>query len=109
MISFAWPWLLVLLPVPLLAGRLLPAVRQPAGSALRVPFYGDLAGDTSVASAVRRRRDGSSPVPDFETTLFGVQAPHRSMLPHVANVTCGRRVRQDAQSAGTGQLVGLMT
>lgn len=35
--GFAWPWLLLALPLPLLARRLLPA-RRNASAALRVPF-----------------------------------------------------------------------
>ena len=36
-LSFAWPWLLLALPLPILARWLLPPVRD-AGAALRVPF-----------------------------------------------------------------------
>ena len=35
---FAWPWLLLALPLPWLAVRLLPAVRTGLEAALRVPF-----------------------------------------------------------------------
>ena len=35
---FAWPWLLLALPLPWLAARLLPAVRTGFEAALRVPF-----------------------------------------------------------------------
>jgi len=35
---FAWPWLLLALPLPWLAARLLPAVRTGLEAALRVPF-----------------------------------------------------------------------
>ena len=41
MFSVAWPWLLALLPLPLLLRLLLPAAR-PASSALRVPFFESL-------------------------------------------------------------------
>src|SRR5690606_10155445 len=36
-LSFAWPWLLLALPLPILARWLLPPVRD-AAAALRVPF-----------------------------------------------------------------------
>ena len=35
--GFAWPWLLVALPLPLLVHMLVPA-RKNAGAALRVPW-----------------------------------------------------------------------
>jgi len=41
MIHFAWPWLLILLPLPLLLRRLLPADSSTRDAALRVPFLGD--------------------------------------------------------------------
>ena len=41
MIHFAWPWLLILLPLPLLLRRLLPADITTREAALRVPFLGD--------------------------------------------------------------------
>jgi Ca-activated chloride channel family protein len=44
MITLAWPWVLAVLPLPLLARWLLrPAASQPA-RALRLPFYHDLSG-----------------------------------------------------------------
>ncbi len=43
MIALEWPWVLLALPLPLLA-RLLPRARPGVGSALRVPFYSELAG-----------------------------------------------------------------
>jgi len=39
MIQFVWPWLLILLPAPLLARRWLPPARAGSGEALRVPFF----------------------------------------------------------------------
>jgi Ca-activated chloride channel family protein len=45
MMAFDWPWLLLLLPLPLLLTRLLPAVRRGEGAALRVPFMRRLATD----------------------------------------------------------------
>ncbi len=43
MISLAWPWVFLALPLPLLA-RLLPRAESDGGAALRVPFYGELQG-----------------------------------------------------------------
>lgn len=40
MIEFALPWILLLLPLPLLAWWLLPPAPANDGGALRVPFYG---------------------------------------------------------------------
>ena len=42
MIDFALPWLLVLLPLPLLAWWLIPPAPEGRGGALRVPFYAAL-------------------------------------------------------------------
>jgi len=47
--EFAWPWLGLALPLPLLLRALLPPARE-AGSALHIPFLGELAtlgGDTA--------------------------------------------------------------
>jgi Ca-activated chloride channel family protein len=49
----AWPWLLLALPLPLIAARLLPPARDGGGAALRVPFEKDLA---PVAAGGRRAR-----------------------------------------------------
>ncbi len=38
MISFVWPWLVLILPLPLLVRRLMPPVAQGEEAALRVPF-----------------------------------------------------------------------
>ena len=38
----AWPWLLLALPLPWLAARLLPAVRTGLEAALRIPFGDDV-------------------------------------------------------------------
>lgn len=43
MIQLAWPWLLLLLPLPLLVRRLLPAAGEPGTAALRAPFFGVVA------------------------------------------------------------------
>ena len=49
MIQFAWPWMLLLLPLPWLFARLLPAAR-PQGAALFLPFAASLAGDSTPAA-----------------------------------------------------------
>lgn len=41
MFEFAWPWLLLLLPLPVLVRFLMPPVRQH-GTELQVPFYSEL-------------------------------------------------------------------
>jgi len=43
MITLQWPWVLAVLPLPLLA-RSLPPARPFLGKALRLPFYAELAG-----------------------------------------------------------------
>jgi Ca-activated chloride channel homolog len=48
MIDWAWPWLLLLLPLPWLLRRWLPPAAAEQGAALRLPFFDeavDLAGD----------------------------------------------------------------
>lgn len=42
MLSFQWPWMLLVLPLPWLMRRLLPAVETPTQSALKVPFLQEL-------------------------------------------------------------------
>ena len=42
MLSFQWPWMLLLLPIPWLIRRILPVVETPTQSALKVPFLQDL-------------------------------------------------------------------
>ena len=42
MISLAWPWLLLLLPLPWLVQRYMPAAPPRTGKALRLPFLGEL-------------------------------------------------------------------
>ncbi len=41
MLNLAWPWLLVLLPVPWLIARLLAPIRTQSSGALRVPYLLD--------------------------------------------------------------------
>jgi Ca-activated chloride channel homolog len=52
--EFAWPWLLLALPLPWLAARLLPAVRSGMSGALRTPFAGELDALASEATQARR-------------------------------------------------------
>lgn len=44
MITLEWPWILLLLPLPLLARQLLPAAPTRVSQALRLPFYAELPG-----------------------------------------------------------------
>jgi Ca-activated chloride channel family protein len=48
MINFAWPWMLLFLPLPWLLARLLPPAR-PQGAALFLPFAASLAGASAPA------------------------------------------------------------
>jgi Ca-activated chloride channel homolog len=50
--QFAWPWVLVALPLPLILYRLLPRAQEHPASALRIPFFTALA---------RTRVDPSTP------------------------------------------------
>jgi Ca-activated chloride channel family protein len=55
MIHFEWPWLLSLLPLPLLIRWLLPAYNPVEQAALKVPFLDDFSeGDTRIVSQTRR-------------------------------------------------------
>jgi Ca-activated chloride channel family protein len=57
MLELAWIWVLLALPLPWLARRLLPRARESGGSALRLPFFGEavaVAGERA-ARAPRRR------------------------------------------------------
>ncbi|WP_349431972.1 VWA domain-containing protein [Methylomarinum sp. Ch1-1] len=49
MIHFEWPWLMLLLPLPLLFRWLLPAQTPVEQAALKVPFLDDLAGAETTA------------------------------------------------------------
>lgn len=54
MFEFAWPLVWLLLPLPWLVRRLLPRAAENGGSALRVPFYGELvalAGDAAAGAS----------------------------------------------------------
>lgn len=48
MIQFAWPWMLLLLPLPWLVARLLPAATPQAG-AIFLPFAAAVSADTTLA------------------------------------------------------------
>lgn len=57
MFEFAWPLVLLCLPLPWLARWLLPRAPDTAGAALRVPFFGELvalAGNASARGSTRR-------------------------------------------------------
>jgi Ca-activated chloride channel family protein len=47
MITFAWPWLFLFLPLPWLVRRLVPPAPAHQGSALRLPFYREIAGSAA--------------------------------------------------------------
>ena len=50
MMTLAWPWVLLALPLPLLAWRLLPPAPGAASGALRLPFLHELPGATVQAA-----------------------------------------------------------
>jgi Ca-activated chloride channel family protein len=55
MINFEWPWLLAILPLPLLIRYLLPSHKPVEQAALKVPFLEDFAGgETRVVSSTRQ-------------------------------------------------------
>lgn len=56
MLSFAWPWLLLLLPLPLLLRRIAPAATTDRESALRIPFLEDFITPQAQLQAHRRPR-----------------------------------------------------
>ena len=67
MVELAQPWLLLLLPLPLLSWWLLPPHRQRV-SALRVPFFDELvevagAEARSGAVVIRRRKERAARLP----------------------------------------------
>jgi Ca-activated chloride channel family protein len=49
MMSFDWPWILALLPLPWLAFRFLPAVSEQQ-AALKVPFYDHCGSDETLSA-----------------------------------------------------------
>ena len=56
MAEFAWPWLLLALPLPWLLRALLPRAGDAGAAALRVPFAGELAALASAGELAPRRR-----------------------------------------------------
>jgi len=58
-LEWAWPWLLLLLPLPWVIARVLPVARLPSGAALRLPF----------ALAGLDNADGAAPVPRWRGVL----------------------------------------
>lgn len=54
MFEFAWPWLLVLLPLPWLVSRYLPAEQVEGQSALKVPFLEDFSEPSALPVIVSR-------------------------------------------------------
>jgi len=54
MISFAWPWLLLLLPLPLILRRIIPAAEAKREAALRVPFLEDFVAQEEAEHAYRQ-------------------------------------------------------
>ena len=54
--ELAWPWVLAALPLPLAVYYLLPRAEQRPASALRLPFFGALAGAESSLAVPRRLR-----------------------------------------------------
>ncbi len=55
MLSFDWPWILALLPLPWLAFRFLPAVSEQQ-AALKVPFYDHCGSDETLSAKNPKRR-----------------------------------------------------
>ncbi len=55
MLEFAWPWLALALPLPLLARLLLSRASEGASLSLRIPFYADVGGRDLDTGAQRRR------------------------------------------------------
>ena len=55
MIDFVWPWIFLLLPLPLLARRLLPAADSDPGYALPLPTFATLERLTGTLPASRHR------------------------------------------------------
>lgn len=54
--QFAWPWLMLALPLPLLAARWLPPSLSAQSSALRAPFAGELLALAQAGAAGKRSR-----------------------------------------------------
>jgi Ca-activated chloride channel family protein len=58
MMQLTWPWMLVLLPLPLVVRRLMPAAREARAGALRVPFFDSIAALKRGPLASARARRG---------------------------------------------------
>ncbi len=56
MFEFAWPWLVLVLPLPMLVRHLLPAYQTQQQSALKVPFIDDIATAETTRQLVSRSR-----------------------------------------------------
>jgi len=56
MITFSWPWLFALLPLPFLLRYLLPAAASNNDAALRVPYLDDFASEHTSSSTQTLRR-----------------------------------------------------
>ncbi len=54
MIQFIWPWIAVLLPLPILIRFLLPAKNSLKDAALRIPFMDDFKGSISTESTTKK-------------------------------------------------------
>ena len=59
MMSFVWPWMLVLSPLPWLIRRLAPPASAQATAALRVPYFRDMVQFQSVRSVDNLQRGSS--------------------------------------------------
>lgn len=64
MIAFAYPWLFVLLPLPLAVWRWLPTYRETSAS-VRLPFFGEVADAAGLKPAA------------------GAHVPHRNLVQHL--------------------------
>ncbi|HET7843873.1 MAG TPA: VWA domain-containing protein, partial [Xanthomonadales bacterium] len=71
----AWPWLLLALPLPFLAARLLPPARDGGDAALRVPFAEDLEPVASGARRARRARMALLPALAWIALVFAAARP----------------------------------
>ncbi len=61
MFEWAWPLMGLLLPLPWLLRRLLPAVKEPQHAALRVPFFDELQQLTAQQSSTQAAKFNRSP------------------------------------------------
>ena len=77
MISFAWPWLFILLPLPLLA-LLLPRAQVSRPAALRFPFFE--AFSASTAGKARRGKAWRLPLALFAWLLLVIAAARPQLI-----------------------------